>query len=398
MELETREQKFITEGSKVSKFNSNLFSWIGVLMLIYLLICAVSTISGGFETVAGDRAKELFAFAANPFAGLIIGTLCTALIQSSSTVTSIMVGLVAGGLPVATAVPMVMGANVGTTITNTLVSLGHIQNKDEFKRAFAAATIHDFFNLLSVVIFLPLEIATGFLEKTGALLASFLVGGSSANVQAFNFVQAATNPVTRLLQYIVHSLPPPYDGILLILIGISLIFVAIYYIGKLLRILMVGKAKTMLQTAMGRGPITGILSGTLMTVLVQSSSTTTSLVVPLAGTGILTLPEIYPFTLGANIGTCITALLAATAVTENQAAALEIASIHLLYNAIGTIIIFGIPILNNLPILGAEALASVASERQYLAFIYIITVFFLIPAILLALTTDKFAIFLPFFH
>ncbi|MEI5617209.1 thymidylate synthase, partial [Streptomyces brasiliscabiei] len=88
-----------------------------------------------------------------------------ALIQSSSTVTSIIVGLVAGGLPVELAIPMIMGANIGTTVTNTLVSLGHVRYKDEFKRAFASATIHDFFNLLAVAIFLPLEMAFGILEK-----------------------------------------------------------------------------------------------------------------------------------------------------------------------------------------------------------------------------------------
>ncbi|MEM9991561.1 MAG: Na/Pi symporter, partial [Bacteroidota bacterium] len=187
--------------------------------------------------------SKLFAFAANPFAGLIVGTLCTALIQSSSTVTSIIVGLVAGGLPVSTAVPMVMGANIGTTITNTLVSLGHVKSRDEFKRAFSAATIHDFFNLLSVVIFLPLEIATGFLEKTGALFAGFFVGSSGADVKDFNIVKAATKPVTGMLKDAAHILPNPYDGILLIIVGISLIFVSIYYIGKLLKVLMVGKAK-----------------------------------------------------------------------------------------------------------------------------------------------------------
>lgn len=387
MKTEIRQKH--SSGGEENQSSGGLLSWISVFLLVYLLICAVSTIGGGFKTASGEQAKELFSFAANPFAGLIVGTLCTALIQSSSTVTSIIVGLVAGGLPVATAVPMVMGANIGTTITNTLVSLGHVKNKHEFRRAFAAATIHDFFNLLSVVIFLPLEIATGFLEKTGALFAGIFVGGGSASIKELNFVKAATKPITDLLKDAANILPNPYNGILLIIIGISLIFISIYFIGKLLKVLMVGKAKTMLKTAMGRGPMAGIFSGTLVTVLVQSSSTTTSLVVPLAGAGVLTLQEIYPFTLGANIGTCITALLAATAVPDNQVAALEIASIHLLYNLIGTIVIYGIPFIRKLPILGAETLADIASNHKYLAFVYIIAVFFIIPAILLTLTTRQ---------
>ena len=73
----------------------------------------------------------------HPFAGLVIGTIATALIQSSSTVTAIIVGLIAGGVPVSVAIPMFMGANIGTTLTSTIVSLGHVRAGDEFRRAFA---------------------------------------------------------------------------------------------------------------------------------------------------------------------------------------------------------------------------------------------------------------------
>ncbi|MEA5535889.1 Na/Pi symporter [Crocosphaera sp. XPORK-15E] len=381
LELVDEEQR-----EQLGSKTQSILSWLGVLVLVYLLITAVSLISLGFKSIAGEQAKELFAFATNPFAALIVGTLATALIQSSSTVTSIIVGLVAGGLPITVAVPMIMGSNIGTTITNTLVSLGHIHSKEEFKKAFAAATIHDFFNLVSVIIFLPLEITTHFLEKTALLLSDFFIGGEAINLDKFNFVQIITLPLVSFIERLTRIFPKPFDGIGLIVIGIILIFIAIFYIGKLLKLLMVGQAKVMLRMAMGRGPITGIFAGTLVTILVQSSSTTTSLIVPLAGTGLLTLEQVYPFTLGANIGTCITALLAATAVTTNQIAALEIALVHLLYNVIGVIIIYGIPWLRNLPILGATTLANLSSERKYLAFIYIIFVFFLIPGLLLGIT------------
>ncbi len=319
--------------------------------------------------------------------GLIVGTVATALIQSSSTVTSIVVGLVAGGLPVATAVPMVMGANIGTSITNTLVSLGHVGDKSEFKRAFAAATIHDFFNLLSVVIFLPIEIFFHPLERVAHLLAENLVGGGSMSVKDLNFVKAATKPVVHLFEGMTLFLPAPFNGITLIILGIALIFLTISFIGKLLKVLMVGRAKEILHTAIGKGPIAGIAAGTLMTVLVQSSSTTTSLMVPLAGSGVFRLEQIYPFTLGANIGTCITALLAATSVSGAEAVpALEIAMVHLLYNTLRVIIIYGIPFLCRLPIMLATNLASVASERKSVAFAYIIGVFFAIPGLLLGAT------------
>lgn len=372
-----------TSGSGSGK--GGVLSWLGVVALIYLLIVAVGMIGSGFKAATGDQAEELFAFATNPFMGLIVGTVATALIQSSSTVTSIIVGLVAGGLPVETAVPMIMGANIGTTITNTLVSLGHVGNKAEFRRAFAAATVHDFFNLLSVVIFLPLEILFHPLEKIGSFLAQFFVGGDSLSVNDLNFVKAATGPVVDLFKGGVSFLPGAFSGIALIILGITLIFVSILYVGKLLKSLMVGRAKEILHTAIGRGPIAGILSGTFVTILVQSSSTTTSLMVPLAGTGVFGLKEIYPFTLGANIGTCVTALLAATAVSGAEAGpALQIAMVHLVYNTLGVVVIYGIPFLCNLPIRGAETLARVASERKSLAFAYIIGTFFVVPGLLLA--------------
>ena len=364
----------------------NYLQWFGVAFFVYLLVCAVGIIGGGFKMASGNHAKELFAFASNPFAGLVIGTIATALIQSSSTVTSIIVGLVAGGLPVSIAVPMVMGANIGTSITNTIVSLGHIRAKKEFKRAFSAATVHDFFNLLSVVIFLPLEIAFGLLEKLGSWLSSFFYTTGDASIKSFNFVKASTAPFVDLFNQTAKSFGDQIGGISLIIFGIVLIFLSITLVGKLLKKLMIGKAKDIMHTAIGRGPISGIMSGTFVTILVQSSSTTTSLMVPLAGSGSFKLRDIYPFTLGANIGTCITAVLAATAVTGNTQAALQIAFIHLSYNILGVIVIYGIPFLRDLPVKAALWLGVKASENKITALIYIIGVFFLIPGVCLGIT------------
>ncbi len=364
----------------------NTLQWVMVAVLVYLLICAVGVIGGGFKMAAGGQAKELFAFASNPFAGLVVGIVATALIQSSSTVTSIIVGLVAGGLPVELAVPMIMGANVGTSITNTIVSLGHVRAKEEFKRAFSAATVHDFFNLLSVIIFLPLEIAFGLLEKVGGMFAGMFFGTGDSSIKSFNFVKAATAPVVNVFKSAGKSMGDQPGGVMMIILGIVLIFIAITLVGKLLKKLMVGKAKDIMHTAIGRGPISGITSGTLVTILVQSSSTTTSLMVPLAGSGAFKLKDIYPFTLGANIGTCVTAVLAATAVTGNAEAALQIAFIHLVYNILGVVVIYGAPFLRNLPIKAAESLGDLAAENKFAALGYILGVFFVFPAVCLGIS------------
>ncbi len=378
-----------TDDPRSQSSSSNWIQWILVAALVYLLLVAVAMIGSGFKAAAGDQAKELFAFASNPITGVIVGTVATALIQSSSTVTSIIVGLVAGGLPVEIAIPMIMGANMGTTITNTIVSLGHVRQGEEFRRAFSAATVHDFFNLFSIFIFLPLEIMFGFLQRIGETLAGMMVGGDSLAMGGFNFIKPLVKPPVNGMKDLFHGLGASdmVMGIAFIILGIALIFVVITFIGKLLKTLMVGRAKAILHAAVGRGPVSGIFSGTAITVLVQSSSTTTSLVVPLAGSGVFSLKQIYPFTLGANIGTCITALLAATAVDGGNAVfALQIALVHFSYNVIGVIVIYGLPFTRNIPIHAAEWLAGLAVQNKLYVAAYIGTVFFILPIVLIGLS------------
>lgn len=365
-----------------------IMGWISVLVLLYLLIVAVSVISRGFRAAVGDEAEELFAFATNPFLGLMVGIMSTALVQSSSTTTSIIVSLVAGGLPVSIAIPMIMGANLGTSVTNTLVSLGHIGNKNEFKLAFSAATVLDLFNLLAVAIFFPLELMFGLLERLAKVSAVFFIGDADLSVDNLDFMGALVRPLRDLIRSATSIfLPDPYDAFLQVLIGMGLIFFSIYFLGKVLKRLMVGKAKEIMNTAIGRGPVSGILSGILITILVQSSSTTTSLMVPLAGLGILTLAQIYPFTIGANIGTTVTSLLAATSVSGPTALpSLQIAMVHLLFNLLASVLIFLVPFLYRIPFLASQWLATIASENKLWAFVYVLGVFFVIPGIFLGVS------------
>jgi sodium-dependent phosphate cotransporter len=186
---------------------------------------------------------------------VILGTLATALVQSSSTVTSVIVGLVAGGVPVDIAVPMIMGANMGTTITNTIVSLGNLRERAAFRKSFEAATVHDFFNLYSIVVFLPLEVLFHPLEKLGAALAAPLGGGAEASISGFNLVGAMTEPVSDfLVMAIAASLPGSAGALVTIAAGIAMIVASVLYLGKLLRAAMTGAAKELVDRAIGRGP------------------------------------------------------------------------------------------------------------------------------------------------
>ncbi|MGN5112167.1 Na/Pi cotransporter family protein [Aeromonas jandaei] len=363
-----------------------LFNWMSVIALVYLILVAVGAVSHGFKGFSGgaEGAAQIFAFANNPFVALLLGILATALVQSSSTVTSVIVGLVAGGLPIGMAIPMVMGANLGTTITNTIVSLGHVRDRTEFRRAFAAATVHDFFNLLAVVIFLPLELMFGLLQHSAEWLANMLVGSANMSMKGMDFMKPLTAPAQQLIDSAVSFLPGKGAAIATIVIGILLILACVTYLGKVLQQVLVGRAKEVLHKALGRGPLTGITSGALVTIMVQSSSTTTSLMIPLAGGGVFSTRQLYPFTLGANIGTTITALLAATAISGAGAQlALTIALVHVLFNVFAVVIIYGVPFLRDLPVRAAEGLARVGSENKLLALGYVAGLFFALPALMM---------------
>lgn len=366
--------------------------WVVVALATYVLISAVSAIGAGFKMAAGDQAAELFTFASNPFVGLVIGILATAITQSSSTTTSVTVGMVAGGLPIEIAIPILLGANIGTTMTSTLVSLGMAREKETFRRAFGAATVHDMYNLLSVAVFLPLELMFGVLERSSGWLSQQTSGSDGGPVAAAftavgTAVRALTAPGANVLNWLVSPLPDVAAGIVLVLLGIVLILAVINLIGKLLKVLMVGRAEAVFHTAIGRGPLSGISSGALITVMVQSSSTTTSLVVPLAGSGKFSIHQIYPFTIGANIGTTLTALVAAFAFTGVEgSAALQAAYVHVLYNLFCALVIFGIPLLRPIPVKGALWLADLAARSKAYVAIWVLGVFIAVPVTLLALT------------
>ena len=143
---------------------------LATVVLLYLFLVGIQCLSGGIQGLGKGVMDAHFSDSMNPVLGLLVGILATTLVQSSSVTTSLIVGLVGSGeLGVASAVPMIMGANIGTTVTNTIASMAHATQDQEFKRALAAATCHDFFNFLSVLVLLPLEIVTRAMWGTGLL-------------------------------------------------------------------------------------------------------------------------------------------------------------------------------------------------------------------------------------
>ncbi|MCF7908034.1 MAG: Na/Pi symporter [Candidatus Omnitrophica bacterium] len=335
-----------------------------------------------FKGFGKGFAESLIATTANPFIGLFIGILATSIVQSSSTTTSIVVGMVASGvMTISNAVPIVMGANIGTTVTGMLVAIGHINRKEEFKKAVTGTGVHDFFNLVCVCILFPLEVAFGFLSKTAALMAKIF-----SNVGGIKFtspIKIITQPLIHLIDGLIEKLNIPSHAhyILLLIISIIILFSALYFIVKIMRSLVMQRAEIVLNNVLGKHAVLAIIVGTILTAVVQSSSITTSLLVPLMAAGILTVEMAFPITMGANIGTTVTAMLASFA--TGNIAAITVAFTHFLFNIIGVFIIYPIKRIRAIPIFLAKKLGQLASiKRRYVIF-YVLIMFFALPGLLI---------------
>ncbi len=331
-----------------------------------------------FKLFGKGFAEALIERTSNPFVGLFVGLLATTLVQSSSTTTSMIVALVAAGaLTIEGAIPMVMGANIGTSVTNTLVSLAHVTRREEFQRAFAGATVHDFFNWMAVLILLPLELATGFLARSANLFESVLEG--AGGFRLFDPLKAVIRPVSSGLADLLGN-----SGIAVLIVGVALLIASLKFLVDLLKVLMTGRAEETLHRTLFRSAIAATAAGLAVTVMVQSSSITTSLMVPLVGAGVVTLEQIFPFTIGANIGTTVTAMLAA--LSTGSPAAVSVALSHLIFNLTAALLIYVPKPIRAIPLALAKGLGRMAAKNRLLAGAYILIFFFGLPILLLLLT------------
>jgi sodium-dependent phosphate cotransporter len=365
-------------------------SWLRAILVVTLLygfLVGVQLLESGVKGLGSDTAGGLFEGITNPLAALFVGILATVLVQSSSVTTSTIVGLVAIPavvgqppiLPLETAIPMIMGANIGTSVTNTIVSLGHARRNDEFRLAFSAATMHDFFNLIAVAILLPLELTTHFLQRAATQMAELLPGGSDATFDSpiKGAVKWGSTRIQHLVEQFISS--ETALGVTLILVGIAIIFFALAYITKNMRVLIAARIERSVNAALAKSGLVGMGVGVVVTVAVQSSSITTSILVPIVASGMLLVRNAYPITLGANIGTTVTALIAALATGSIDG--MTIALVHLLFNIVAILIIYPWGKIRYVPVMLAEKLADIAVTRKWIAVAYTGTVFIAIPII-----------------
>lgn len=357
------------------------------LLFLYLFLAGVKSLEKGISAFGTDFVDRVFASVANPLAGLAAGVLATVLVQSSSVSTATIVGLVGSGvLPVEYAVPMVMGANIGTTVTNTLASLGHVRQNAYFERALAAATMHDYFNILTVVVLLPLEVAFGVVSNTASWLASVFDGLLPAVDSGGSPIKDAIAAPVEWFEEVIGALGwGPAEGGILLGVGIGLIFLSLWMITRQMKAVMSGRIENAINAILAKGAGTAaMMVGLLMTVAVQSSSITTSILVPLVAAGLLTLTNAFPVTLGANVGTTVTAMLASIAADSPDA--LVIAMAHLTFNVLGILIFYPWAPVRRIPLHLALWTARAAVRRKSLVAGYVIGLFFVVPLSVLFIT------------
>lgn len=341
---------------------------------LYGFLLSIQLISGSLKLFGVDFAETLISLTDNPILGLFIGVLVTVLIQSSSATTSIVVGFVAAGtISVENAIPIVMGANIGTTVTNTLVSLYHISRKEEFTRAFPSAMIHDIFNLLAVAVLLPLEIFLHPIGHVSGFLARAFEGVGGLKV--VGPLAVAVKPVAKAIIHLVGS-----KAYFSLPIALVMLFFGLKFMVDNMRKLVGSKTEIVVDRYLFGGPLRALLLGLVITAIIQSSSVTTSFIVPIVGAGLITLEQIFPYTLGANMGTTITAILAA--LVTGSPFAIQVAFAHLIFNIFGIAIWYPLKVV---PITLAKLIGKSVARHRWLAFVYIAVIFIIIPVGLILL-------------
>uniref|UniRef100_A0A8D0L9B5 Sodium-dependent phosphate transport protein 2B n=1 Tax=Sphenodon punctatus TaxID=8508 RepID=A0A8D0L9B5_SPHPU len=451
--------------AKIIYILTGIGKFILLLGLLYFFVCSLDVLSSSFQLVGGKAAGDIFkdgSVLSNPVAGLVIGVLVTVMVQSSSTSSSIIVSMVSSTLlSVRAAIPIIMGANIGTSVTNTIVALMQAGDRNEFRRAFAGATVHDFFNWLSVFVLLPIEVISGYLyHLTNVIVDSFhLESGEDApellkvitdpftkliiqldksvinaiatndesaknkslvkfwcdtitNVTTMNVTTSenCTSPdlcwtngnltwtikntsTTENIQKCKHlfvNVNLPDLGIGLILLALSLIVLCtcLVLIVKLLNSVLKGQMSNVIKKTFNTdfpypfSWLTGYMAmfvGAGMTFIVQSSSVFTSAITPLVGIGVISIERAYPLTLGSNIGTTTTAILAAMARPGSTLKySLQIALCHFFFNVSGILLFYPIPF-TRVPIKLAKGLGNITAKYRWFAIFYLLLCFLTIP-------------------
>ena len=352
--------------------------YLSVLGAIVVFMLSINLLSHSFQGLRDDIASLILSVTMNPFIGLFIGLLLTAVIQSSSISTSMVVALVGSGtISLSAAVPIIMGANVGTTLTSTVISLSFITSKRAFRKAISAGVVHDIYNIILVVLLFPLEYYYQSLSRASIGLVNTL---GIADPEA-------TSELVYLSSFSTESIDESFIATIgshwvVLILAFSMLFFSIKYISNVISQSLIGESKDRMKKYIFINPYKSFLWGGGLTAAVQSSSITTSLIIPLVATNKVSLAKSFPFIIGANMGTTITALIASFFATE---AAVSIAIVHLLFNLLGVLLFLPLASVRRIPIGVAALFGQLTHRNRLYGFLYIILMFFIIPYLLIYL-------------
>ena len=368
-----------TNQGNIEKTKPLTYFWQILLVTISLLFFffAISLISTAFKYLGEDSIKSILHTTSNPFIALFIGLLMTAIIQSSSTSTSMIVAVVAtGSLSLENAVPMIMGANVGTTLTSSLVALSFVTSKRAFRRAISAGVIHDFLNILLTLILLPLELFYGFLTFFATAISHRI------SIMETGFFNASNLSIIDDLTSLSEKFVMLFNNkVLPVMLSFILLFASIKFLSWIIYRQLIGKSKKNFQNYFFKNRFQSFSFGLILTSAIQSSSITTSLIVPLVANRKISLRNCFPYILGANLGTTVTAFLAAL---FNNEAAISIAMIHFVFNLAGILLFLILPVIKEVPIALARYFSKTVQRHRYVGFAYVILLFFVIPFALIS--------------
>ncbi|GAX21204.1 hypothetical protein FisN_26Lh162 [Fistulifera solaris] len=421
------------------------WGWIAVGVLtafffLYFFLFALELMGSGAKVMTGCKAGALFGDDTNPVAGLMVGILATVLLQSSSTTTSIVISLIGSAISVSQGIYMIMGANIGTTVTNTIVSMGQMADANQLERAFAGATVHDMFNYMTVAILFPLEIITGYLRhltkamvknatvkdgeswegpvkkfvsplgdkiiKSNSKLITAVAKGTGSCDEGDGFYPILCEPgeptASRCKQVGLISCNSDDDtcpsffqpdatakddkvsGGVVFFLSIVILFICLLGLVTVLQKMLLGMSTRVVYKATDVNGYLAMLIGCGMTLLVQSSSITTSTLTPLVGMGAIRLEQMYPLTLGANIGTTVTGLLAS--LVSDSTGSLQVALAHLMFNVTGIVIFYPIPYMRTFPLNAARQLGKATRMWRGFPVMYIAVMFVLVPMLFLGVS------------
>lgn len=263
----------------------DIFSVIKLLGGLALFLFGMTVMGDSLEKQGGGRLKGILEkMTSNPIKGVLLGAAVTAVIQSSSATTVMVVGFVNSGImKLSQSIGIIMGANIGTTITSWLIALTGIESDNLFLQLVKPANLS--FLLATIGIVLYMFLGKGAKKDIGAAFLGFTV-----LIVGMDFMSAAVKPLADV---------PEFRNILLLFTN----------------------------------PILGVLTGALLTAIIQSSSASVGILQALSVTGQIRYSNAIPIILGQNIGTCVTAMLSSVGTNKNARRA---AVVHLVFNLIGT--------------------------------------------------------------